>query len=185
MVYRISRSLLRRGSHWVLVSLPARFVGGVSRTFGCMVRNLGAFTAVAVLFVTGCTAGQQHATNPASSSAAASMPVLGTPWAPGQEGYGKPHPKTIYNGGDPTGLVTDVRWQSWGEPKAVGEGTGLYAPGIVADGHKAPARVIAFDLGMCNGILAYRAIEWYFPQYGENFDPHTYINICTGKYVGE
>jgi len=30
----------------------------------------------------------------------------------------------------------------------------------------------------------YRAITWYFPERGGSFNPHVYINICTGEYVG-
>jgi hypothetical protein len=113
------------------------------------------------------------------------VPLLGAEWGPNQKGYGQPHPTTIFNGGDPTGLVTHIRWQSWGAQTAVGEGTGWYAPGTVADGHKASARVVAFSLGTCNGYRTYTAIEWYFPQYGESFNPRSYINVCTGQYVGE
>jgi hypothetical protein len=175
---------VRYGSHWIVTGLPTRFLDKGWRIFACGVSRLGALTAVAALFLTGCTTRQQHVASPASSSAAASVPLLGRKWGPDQEGYGEPHPKTIFNGGDPTGLVTNVRWQSWGGPKAIGDGTALYAPESVVNGHKAPARVVAFDLGMCNGIPAYRAIEWYFPQYSESFKPGTYIDICTGKYVG-
>lgn len=117
-------------------------------------------------------------------SLSAEVPLLGVPWGVGQKGYGQPHPSTIFNGGDPTGLVNNIRWQSWGGQTAVGEGTALYTPGIVADGHDASARVVAFDLGMCNGYRAYTAIEWYFPQHGQSFDPSSYIDICTGRYVG-
>jgi hypothetical protein len=36
---------------------------------------------------------------------------------------------------------------------------------------------------MCGGHPAYQAVEWYFPEHGEFFDPTTYINDCTGNYV--
>lgn len=116
----------------------------------------------------------------------APVPVLGTVWGPGgQQGYGVAHPDTIFNGGDPTGLVTKVRWQSWGSPTAVA--TGISSDpgnGIVANAVQRQATVRAFDLGRCQGKLMYRAIEWYFPADGQKFDPHKYINICTGEYVG-
>ena len=114
------------------------------------------------------------------------VPVLGAEWQPGgQKGYGTAHPDTIFNGGDPTGLVTGVRWQSWGGPVAIASGTS-YDPGnsIVADSVQRTATVEAFNLGVCHGTLMYQAIEWYFPGDGQKFDPHIYINICTGKYVG-
>jgi hypothetical protein len=44
---------------------------------------------------------------------------------------------------------------------------------------------VAFDLGNCDGKLMYRAVEWYFPQHGEHFNPRQYEDICTGSYVGE
>jgi hypothetical protein len=113
------------------------------------------------------------------------VPLLGVEWGPNQKGYGQPRPTTIFNGGDPTGLVTHIHWLSWGAQTAVGEGTGWYTPGTVANGHKAAARVVAFSLGTCNGYRTYTAIEWYFPQYGESFNPRSYINICTGEYVGD
>jgi len=113
------------------------------------------------------------------------VPVLGVVWGPYQQGYGQPHPATIFNGGDPTGLVTRVVWHSWGKPRAEGDGIGLYAPGIVANGTEESAHVVAFDLGMCRGTLAYRAVEWYFPQHGQQFNPHAYIDICKGTFVGQ
>ena len=169
---KMFRAQVWHGSRGVVTGLLTRSRSKGIWTLECEVRHLGALMAFTLLFLTACAA------------APASEPLLGRTWAPNQEGYGKPHPKTIFNGGDPTGLVTDVRWRSWGKPKAVGEGIGLYAPGIGADGHRTLARVVAFNLGMCHGVLAYRDIEWFFPQHGESFDPHAYINICTGNYVG-
>jgi hypothetical protein len=29
----------------------------------------------------------------------------------------------------------------------------------------------------------YQAVEWYFPQHSQAFNPKTYENICTGSYV--
>lgn len=111
--------------------------------------------------------------------------TLGVVWASNQEGYGEIEPDRIFNGGDPTGLVTDVRWESWGDDTATGHGTSVWAGGdtTVADAPQGEAVITAFDLGDCNGQLAYRAINWYFPEYGESFDPNSYINICTGDYV--
>jgi hypothetical protein len=31
----------------------------------------------------------------------------------------------------------------------------------------------------------YQAVEWYFPEYGQNFDPRGYIDICAGRYVDD
>jgi hypothetical protein len=115
------------------------------------------------------------------------LPTLGRPWGSYQEGYGQVRPDGISNGGDPTGIVSAVRWQSWGGSKAIGTGISDYVSGnqTVAAGSQEPVTVVAFNLGMCEGKLAYRAIEWYFPQHGEAFNPNQYINICTGDYVGQ
>ena len=120
-------------------------------------------------------------------AAAASAPRLGRVWGYAQEGYGEVRPSTVYNGGDPTGLVTHVRWKRWGTHRAIGSGTSTYVwPGTaVADNPPVRgARLVAFHLGRCHGVLAYKAIEWVYPAYGESFDPHQYIDICNGKYVG-
>ena len=113
-------------------------------------------------------------------------PVLGMPWAQNQQGYGQVRPATIFNGGDPTGLVQSVTWSSWGGASAVGTGTAEYVgPGqSVADGTEARAEVVAFRLGSCAGKKAYRAIEWYFPAHGQHFDPTRYIDTCTGENHG-
>ncbi|MFE9600889.1 hypothetical protein [Streptomyces hokutonensis] len=113
------------------------------------------------------------------------VPVLGLVWGPNQQGYGQPHPATIFNGGDPTGLVTRVVWHFWGKPTAEGDGISVYAPGVIANGTEESAHVVAFDLGMCRGTLAYRGVEWYFPQHGQRFNSHVYIDICKGTFVGQ
>lgn len=119
-------------------------------------------------------------------AAAAQEPFLGRSWSVSQQGYGKPRPSSIDNGGDPTGIVENLRWQSWGQDRAIASGFSYYeAPGkIVAESTREPVTVVAFNLGTCTGIRAYTAIEWYFPQHGERFDPATYIDICTGEHLG-
>jgi hypothetical protein len=122
-----------------------------------------------------------------SCSAPTATPVLGKPWASNQQGYGQVRPSTISNGGDPTGIVSNITWQSWGGPQATGIGTSDFvaANQIVADGTEEPATVVAFDLGNCEGKLMYQAVEWYYPQHGQSFSPATYMNLCTGTYVGQ
>lgn len=115
---------------------------------------------------------------------AAPVPLLGLSWAPSQEGYGTPQPSTIFNGGDPSGLVTKVQWTGWGTARATGTGTGwstLNAPDT-AGGHYAKATVIAFNLGTCGGKLVYQDVTWFFPAEGGSFDPNTYIDMCDGSY---
>lgn len=123
-----------------------------------------------------------------TTSSTAIQPVLGTTWASSQEGYGSVKPTTIFNGGDGSGLLKNITWQSWGDSKATGHGTGLYvspSDASNADGTQEQATVVAFNLGTCKDKSSYNAIEWYFPQHGQLFSSTTYQNDCTGAYVGE
>ena len=127
---------------------------------------------------------------PTSSTKPAPVPTLGkAQWAGGEtRGYGAVRPTFIDNGGDGSGVVTDVKWQSWGGSTAIGTGVaadGNDASKPLADAPMRTATVEAFDLGMCDGKLMYRAVEWYFPSDGDKFDPNSYINICTGTFVGQ
>ena len=99
-------------------------------------------------------------------------------------GYGSVRPVTINNGGDPTGIVMNLSWQSWGGARAVGTGTGYYDPPNVpvAQSTKQPATVVAFNLGNCDGQYMYQAIEWYFPQHGGTFNPNVYLDICAWTF---
>jgi hypothetical protein len=125
------------------------------------------------------------AAQPRTSSTPASqpIPVLGQA-RPSTEGYGSARPGTLNNGGDPTGIVTNVTWQSWGGSEAVGTGTAYYDPPNVpvAQATKEQATVVAFHLGTCAGQYMYQAIEWYFPESGGSFKPATYLNVCSWTY---
>ncbi|MGD0452657.1 MAG: hypothetical protein ABSB69_03610 [Solirubrobacteraceae bacterium] len=118
-----------------------------------------------------------------TATTAVATPILAGPWAPDQEGYGHVEPVTVFNGGDPTGLVKHIEWLTWRGPRAVGVGSGFYvAPNqITAEGHRAAAVIVAFKLGSCHSRLAYDAVQWYFPEYGEHFKPdQTGYKLCTG-----
>jgi hypothetical protein len=128
----------------------------------------------------------------AGVAAASDVPTFGLPSEPRAEGFGEVRPVTIFLGGDPSGLVSHIRWRRWGKPKAIGRGRGWYIPpgGGTSDGHSARARVIAWDLGYCGGQYAYRKAEWYFPEYHRHghypdatyFDPKLAMHICAGHY---
>ncbi len=125
----------------------------------------------------------------ASTAAPPAVPVLGRlagVFAHGS-GFGQVRPAEIFNGGDPTGLVSKITWQSWGGATATGSGTTTYVPASepVADGRPETATVVAFDLGSCHGTFMYQAVEWYFPQHGQSFNAGQYENVCTGSYVGQ
>jgi hypothetical protein len=144
--------------------------------------------AAAGLAAAGCATASHAATSgPASASPPAAVPTLGRPagvFAHGH-GFGQVRPAEIFNGGDPTGLVTHVVWRSWGGARAVATGISDYVgPNqTVAGGREEAATVVAFKLGICNGRLMYQAVEWYFPQHGQAFDARRYEEICTGTYV--
>lgn len=112
------------------------------------------------------------------------VPVLAGPWSTNQRGYGHARPTTVFNGGDPTGLVQHIRWKTWGGARAIGVGTGWYVGPhqSTAEGTQEPVRIVVFQLGYCHGRRAYEAIEWYFPQHGGRFQPNSYIEACTGEY---
>ena len=80
-------------------------------------------------------------------------------------GFGTVRPAEISFGGDPTGVLTGVTWQSWGGAQATGTGTSTYvAPGqTVAQGTQETATVVASGLGTCKGAPAYQQVVWYFP----------------------
>ena len=94
-------------------------------------------------------------------------PVLGTKWnsSPDLKGYGTVLPKEVFNGGDPTGLVQNITWQSWGGTTAIGHGTAEYvtANENPVTGKQANATIETFNLDVCNGKSSYNAVEWYFP----------------------
>ena len=119
-----------------------------------------------------------------STAFATQVPILAGPWGSYQKGYGHTKPTTIFNGGDSTGLVQHIQWKTWGGARAIGTGTAEWVGPRqdVAEGTQQPARIVLFQLGSCRGRRAYDAIEWYFPQHGQHFNPHQYINACTGTY---
>ena len=96
-------------------------------------------------------------------------PVLGSVWAPNQQGFGRAHPSHIYAGGDPTSIVKHIHWRGWGRSRATAHhAIALWGPpaGPVAGARPAEATVVASHLGTCNGRRAYRKIQWWFPGHG-------------------
>ena len=114
------------------------------------------------------------------------QPTLGRAWNPSARGYGTVQPARVFNGGDPTGDIWGITWSSWGGEQATGTGTSYgMPPGVVsvAQSVKESATIVAYNLGYCDGQLMYQAAKWYFPGYGETFNPAGHYNICTGDYV--
>jgi hypothetical protein len=111
--------------------------------------------------------------------------MLGAMWNPSTQGFGTVKPASVSNGGDPTGMLTDVTWTTWGGPTATGTGTGYYeAPDApVSQSTPQPVDIEAFDLATCAGKPAYLRVQWWFPGKGETFHAtgnETRYNICTG-----
>lgn len=109
-------------------------------------------------------------------------PVLGNPnWAPYSMGFGTVRPDGLSSGGDPLGIINDVTWDNWGGPRATGHGTAADVRGTetVAAAGSYNAEIVAFDLGDCEGRPGYRKVTWYFPQFGDRFDPTAAWDVCT------
>lgn len=101
-------------------------------------------------------------------------------------GYGQARPKLISNDGDSTTEVLGIHWTSWGAGEATGTGKAVWVwPGsCVGCNGLTSAMVVAFNLGRCHGHRSYNALEWYFPQYEESFEPHQYYDTCSHSEVG-
>ncbi len=108
------------------------------------------------------------------------VPVLGKPNLR-TKGLGAAHPHEISLGGDALSYVGEIHWGNWGAPRAVGHGVAWYLPPgtrSVSEGHSEAATIVAFDLGTCNGKLAYRKLEWFFPAHGGHFKPANGNGVC-------
>lgn len=111
-----------------------------------------------------------------ATAAAASTPIVSPKADPyyrygglrGTRGFGQVKPREIFYGGDPTGLVCEIHWSSWGGRIARGTGIGWYVSGrqSVAQGHHAVATVVATNLGTWRGRPAYNRLTWSFPNHG-------------------
>jgi hypothetical protein len=73
---------------------------------------------------------------------------------------------------------TNLNWQDWGNRQATAETTALFG----GPGEYGKVTVVAFDLGECDGVPAYQAVEW--PGTLQAFDPSSYFNLCTGQGIG-
>jgi hypothetical protein len=128
-------------------------------------------------------AAQAVSASTSRASTAAVSPTLGVRWASNATGFGQSHPRKVHYGGDGYSEITNITWSGWGTAKAIGHGTGWDVPagGSQDQGHKAPATVVAYQLGSCNGHRAYESFGWYFAGDGGHFDPNYFIDACTGQ----
>jgi hypothetical protein len=80
---------------------------------------------------------------------------------PNGHGWGSAHPTELYNGGDPSGLVTHIRWGRWGGRTAFGAGrNAIFKPHGGYYRRPVTIRLHAVALGRCTpgGPLAYRRL---------------------------
>ena len=86
-----------------------------------------------------------------SALASGSRPVLGAKaFAPMGEGFGTVAPPKIFNGGDPSGLVSNITWHHWGSRTATGWGkTSIFKPHGGYYPQQVRAELRASRLGRC------------------------------------
>jgi hypothetical protein len=104
----------------------------------------------------------------AGSAGAAANPVLGAKdfAGPYGAGWGTAEPSEIFNGGDPSGSVRDIKWTGWGNPSAIGSGLNpIFKPH--GGYYRKPARIElrATKLGKCGSRRAYTKLEVRIPKH--------------------
>jgi hypothetical protein len=149
--------------------------------------------AVCVIALAGSIALSQRPTT-ASAAGGSSPVVLGSLkfTGPNGTGWGTSEPTTIFNGGDPSGLVKSLHWTGWGGPAAIGHGlNAIFMPGGGYYGKLANIELIAYDLGRCTpgGPLAYRELIARVPKkpggpFGTWFYWSGARSICTNGFGG-
>ena len=138
-------------------------------------------TRTVVGMVTAAIAAAALVVIPSGLAATSSVPVLGSAKAfPAGKGFGAVKPKTVFLGGDPTGLFKDVKWTRWGKSTSTGHGKGYYPPPgkPTADAVQVPATLVASSLGTCKGHLAYRHLAVFFEYQGHKKTGSTF-KICS------
>jgi hypothetical protein len=108
------------------------------------------FTLAVVVVIAGVSVA---AVSLAASGRTASTVVLGSAAFAGQggEGWGTSRPKRIFNGGDPSGLIREIQWVSWGGSTATGYGLhSIFKPHGGYYSEPVLAIVRASGLGRCS-----------------------------------
>ena len=103
------------------------------------------------------------------SLAASQKVVLGSRAFAGAQGagWGLAHPSEIFNGGDPSGLVTHIHWARWGGASAMGSGQkAIFRPSGGYYKQLVTIQLRATDKGRCTvtGPLAYRKLYVRVPS---------------------
>jgi hypothetical protein len=95
------------------------------------------------------------------------VPVLGSKQfsEPYGAGFGHPEPEVIFNGGDPSGEVSEIHWRSWGGPMAIGYGRNpIFRPAGGYYRKLGRVELRANILGKCAGKPAYTRLEIRAPK---------------------
>lgn len=103
----------------------------------------------------------------AVAAAPASALVLGSKsfMGPYGIGWGTKKPKTIFNGGAPSGLAEHLRWRHWGESVATARGRiALYKPGGGYYARRGTIKLRAYAIGPCAGRRAYTRLSLSVPD---------------------
>jgi hypothetical protein len=80
-------------------------------------------------------------------------------------GFGHPEPEIIFNGGDPSGEVSEIHWRSWGGPIAIGYGRNpIFRPEGGYYRKLGRVELRANKLGKCAGKRAYTRLEIRAPK---------------------
>lgn len=97
---------------------------------------------------------------------AQTTPVLGSAAfaKPDGEGWGSARPRRVYNGGDPSGLVTEIQWTSWGSDTAIGYGLGNIFKPHGGYYHPVVVELRAQNLGHCGSQGAYTQLAIRVPS---------------------
>lgn len=95
-------------------------------------------------------------------------PVLGSKQfsEPYGAGFGHPEPEVIFNGGDPSGEVSEIHWRSWGGQVAIGYGREpLFRPQGGYYRKLGRVELRANKLAKCAGKPAYTRLEIRAPKH--------------------
>jgi hypothetical protein len=95
------------------------------------------------------------------------VPVLGSKQFsdPYGAGFGHPEPEVIFNGGDPSGEVSEIHWRSWGGQIAIGYGREpVFRPQGGYYRKLGRVELRANELGKCAGKPAYTLLEIRAPK---------------------
>jgi hypothetical protein len=97
----------------------------------------------------------------------ATAAVLGaSAFAPHGGGFGTAHPRRIFNGGDPSGLVSSIHWTGWGGAVAHGRGLNpIFRPQGGYFAQRARIQLRAQRLGTCGSGPAYTRLYVRLPQW--------------------